>query len=386
LTEPVEALRTLVAVPPSPAEPVEKLRHRVEVRRRRRTKRRLVLAGLAAVVVVAGMASLVNRPSDSATAVVAGPGPTTTAPLEFVAGQPLGSRIEFTVPAGWDTLLAVADRMIVATRPLAKEDRALAELARDDVAFAAFPPDGVVVVVGNDPVEPKYVMAQDGSMVGPGPAYALGPEKVLPAGVRVRRGDVPQSGVKIAAYAGPSAPAARLAEAETIAASIRLVRTGDPSVRPPPPPVGSRPGLPSGTLPVPEDGLPEVARAAASGSTVVLAAGQDCAYLRWVDAQRFLPGYQPLAGTCGKRPRGTTIETFGSPVPLRRAPGTADSMAVIFRAGTDVRQVSVRLADGRSVQGAVGTDGWGVVAAEGRIVSITGFDGAGRTVGETFVG
>ncbi|MGH9264195.1 MAG: hypothetical protein ACRD1D_05830 [Acidimicrobiales bacterium] len=397
MTEPVEALRTLVDAPPSPPEPVAELHRRVEARQRRRRRRRAVLAAVAAVLAVMAVVPLLDRPSDPTTRVLAGPGPSseripapespsTTAPLEFVAGQPISSRIDFTVPAGWQTLLAVADRMVVATRPLSDADRTLAELARNDTAFTAFPADGVVVVVGNDPVEPKYLLAQDGSTVGPGPPFGLGPEKVLAGGVRVRRGDVPQSGVKIASYAGPSAPAARVAEAETIAAGIRLVRTGDPSVRPPPPPDGSRPGLPMGTLPVPEDGLPEVARAAASGSTVVLVAGRDCAYLRWVDAQRSLPSYQPLAGACGTRQRGTTIEAFGSPVMLRRAPGTVDSMAVIFRAGPDVDQVSVRLADGRRLPGVIGAEGWGVAVGEGRIVSITGVATGGRSLGETFVG
>ena len=332
----------------------------------------VIVIGLA---VVGATVTVVERPSETPVQVVAGPEPalgsttSTTVKLEFVAGQPITYRIDFELPPGWETLLRAADRMVVATRPLGEADRTLALLARNDTAFTAFPSEGVVVVVGNDPVEPKAFVAADGTIVGPGPAYDLGPEKVLAGGVRVRRGDVPQSGVKIASYAGPSAPAARLAEAVTIARTLRLVMTGDPSVRPPPPPEGSRPGLPTGTLPVPEAGLPEVARTAASGWTLVLVAGQDCAYLRWVDAQPSAQGYQPLAGGCAKRPTGTTVETFAAPVTVRR-PAAADSTVVIFRAGPGVTRLTARVADGRSVPAVVGTDGWGVVASDGRIVAV----------------
>ena len=392
MTEPAERLRTLIDAPPWPPAPVDELRRRVEVRRRRRHRRRAALAGLAAVVAVATVVPLLDRPSDAPTTVVAGPDPaaetttSTTVRLEFVAGQPIRYRIDFQVPPGWQTLFAAGDRMVVATRPLSDSDRTLALLARNDTAFTSFPPDGVVVVVGHDPVEAKYLLAADGSMVGPGPAYDLGPEKVLSGGVRVRRGDVPQSGVKIAAYAGPSAPAARAAEAETIAKGLRLVASGDPSVRPPPPPEGSRPGLPAGTLPVPEAGLPEVARAAASGSTVVLVAGQDCAYLRWVDAQPSLQGYQPLAGACGKRPAGTAIETFGAPVRVMRGPGSVENTVVIFRAGPGVARLTARLADGRMVPASIGTDGWGLVASDGRVVALSGVDTQGRSIPETLTG
>ncbi|MDP1806928.1 MAG: hypothetical protein Q8K72_17265, partial [Acidimicrobiales bacterium] len=249
---------------------------------------KLVWAGLAAAAALIAAIPFLDRTSDRPLRVVAGPDTTTvatvpgvavttpaadatstTVPLEFAAGQPLGTRLDYQVPAGWQKLFAEGDRVLVATRPLSEGDRAVALLARDDAGFTAFPADGVVLVVGYDPTEAKGTLAADGTLILPGPAYALGPEKVLAGGVRVRRGDVPQSILRIASYAGRSAPANRLLEAETIASGLRLIRTGDPSIRPPPPPAGSRPGLPTGPLPVPEAGLPEVARATASGRTLV---------------------------------------------------------------------------------------------------------------------
>ena len=145
---------------------------------------------------------------------------------------------------------------------------------------------------------------------------------------------MPQSGVKIASYAGPSAPADRLREAEAIASGLRLVRTGDPSVRPEPPPPGSRPGLPLGTLPVPESG----------------------------------------------------IETFGRPVLVMRGPGTQPSTVVIFRTGPNLARFSARLADGRTVNASTGIDGWGLVASDGRIVGVRGDDTQGGAVPEQLVG
>lgn len=360
-----------------------------------------VWASLAGVAAVVAAIPLVDRPSSEPVRVVAGPDTTipgvalpvpaadptsTTIPIEFVAGQPLSTRLDYQVPMGWQKLFVAGERLLLATRPLPEADRALALLARDDAAFTSFPADAVVVAVGGDPTEAKGTLAADGTLVLPGPAYGLGPEKVLTGGIRVRRGDVPQSGVKIASYAGPSAPADRLREAEAIASGLRLVRTGDPSVRPEPPPPGSRPGLPTGTLPVPESGLPEVARTSASGSTLVLVAGQDCAYLRWADAQTSLPAYQPLAGGCGTRPSGTVIETFGQPVLVMRGPGTQPSTVVIFRTGPNLARFSARLADGRTVNASIGIDGWGLVASDGRIVGVGGTDTQGRAVAETLVG
>ncbi len=358
------------------------------------TRARIFGLVLLVLVAGAGVVALTDRSADAPTQLATGtepastaPGPATTLALEFIAGQPIGTRLDVTVPPGWTKLFAAGERLVVSTRPLSDADRTLALLARNDAAFSSgFPADAVVVVVGGDPVEAKYTTGPDGSQVAPGPAYALGPERVLAGGVRVRRGDVPQSIVKIASYAGPKAPASRLAEAEVIAGGLRLVRTGDPSVHPSPPPPGSRPGLPAGTLPVPETGLPEVARAAASGSTLVLVAGHDCAYLRWVDAQRELPGYQPLAGGCATRQPGTMIETLGQPVPVMRGPGSAPATVVMFRAGTGVARLTARLADGRTVPATTGADGWGLVATEGRVVGLTAIDPQGRSAPEQLVG
>ena len=385
MTDPADGLRALTVRPSSPPPPVEALHERVEGRRRRRIRQRMVLAGVAAVVATVALVPLVDQRSDRPTQVVAGPDPaaaptTTTLAREFTAGVPSGTRLDFQVPEGWTTLFALGDRMLVATRPLTESDQALALLARDDVSFGAFPADGVVVVVGGDPTQAKYQQRADGSTVAPGPAYGLGDERLLAGGVRVRRGDLPQSGVRIASYAGPAAPASRRGEAEDIAAGLRLVRTGDPSVRPPPPPPGSRPGLPQGTLPVPEAGLPEVARFAAGGSTLVLVAGSNCAYLRWVDAQPELPGHQPLTGGCTPRPSGTGMEDLNGALPVIRVPGMTPSTVVMIRIGTQVREVSARLADGATVAATIGVDGWALVAAPGRIVALTGTDAAGQPV------
>ena len=399
--EPAEGLRTLLESPPAPP-PVDQLRRRVHVRRRRRRAAWASLAGVAAVVAAI---PLVDRPSDEPVRVIAGPDTTvpgtvpgvvlpappadptsTTVPLEFVAGQPLSTRLDYQVPMGWQKLFVEGERLLLATRPLSEADHALALLARNDAAFTSFPADAVVVAVGGDPTEAKGTLAADGTLVLPGPAYGLGPEKLLAGGVRVRRGDVPQSIVRIASYAGPSAPANRLAEAEAIAAGLRLVTTGDPSVRPPPPPPGSRPGLPTGPLPVAEAGLPEVARATASGSTLVLVAGQDCAYLRPLDAQVSQPGYQPLGGACGSRPAGSTIAAIGHPIPVMGPPGTDRSTVTILRSGPSIARLTARLADGRTVSPTIGTDGWAVVAGAGTVVAASGIDTQGRAVPEQLVG
>lgn len=365
-----------------------------------RRRRRPAWAALAGVAVVAAVITVVDRPSDEPVRVVAGPDTTvpgvtvpapaadptsTTIPLEFVAGQPLSTRLDYQVPAGWQKQFAEGDRVLLATRPLSDADRALALLARNDPAFTSFPADGVVVAVGYDPTEAKGTLAPDGTLILPGPAYGLGPEKVLAGGVRVRRGDVPQSIVRIAAYAGPAAPANRRQDAETIASGLRLVRTGDPSVRPPPPPVGSRPGLPTGPLPVPEAGLLEVARTTASGGTLVLVAGRDCAYLRPLDAKPSQPGYQPLGGACGPRPAGSTITAVGQPIPVMGPPGTDRSVVTIFRSGPSIARFTARLADGRTASPAIGADGWAVVAGAGTVVAVSGIDSRGQAVPEQLV-
>ncbi len=118
----------------------------------------------------------------------------------------------------------------------------------------------------------------------------------------------------------------------------------------------------------------------------MVVAGQDCAYVRWVDAQTSLPGYQPLAGACGTRPAGTTIQALGRPTLIMRGPGTEPSTVLIFRYGPSVARVTARLADGRSVPMAPAVDGWGIVAADGRAVALSGVDIRGGSVPEQLVG
>src|SRR5205085_6999282 len=130
-----------------------------------------------------------------------------------VSGAAKTSRFETYLPSGWDTLYAEEDRLVAGTRPLSERDLRLALLAHDDAAFSAFPSDGVVFVVGGDRLTPKYSLGEvgrtsangteviQGALVGtPGPANGLGVERVLPGGVRVRRGDGPRVTVPLAAY------------------------------------------------------------------------------------------------------------------------------------------------------------------------------------------
>ena len=382
MSEPAEALRALLDRPPFSPPPVEELHRRVDGRRRRRARRRIALAGLATVFAAAAVVPLLDRASDRPTQVVAGPGSS----LTTVAGAAAGPSLEFQAPEGWTTLFTFGPTMALATRPLSDSDRALALLARDDVAFGAFPPDGVVLVVGYDPVQAKYGFDSQNRPLDPGPAYALGAERVLTGGVRVRRGEIPQSSLRIASYAGPSAPAARLAEAEAIAAGVRVVPAATGSARSNPPPPGSRPGLPGGPLPVPEEEMSEVVRATTTNrSTLAVVAARDCAYLRPADVDPGIQISQVLTGACGSRPGGTGVEAAGAAVMLRGGPGTTDSTGVIFRVGPQVRSVTARLVDGRSVPAALGTDGWGLAVADGRIVALTGVDVAGRPVPETLL-
>jgi hypothetical protein len=194
---------------------------------------------------------------------------------------------------------------------------------------------------------------------------------------------VPQSIVRIASYAGRSAPAARLQEAEAIAAGVHLVRVGDPSVLPPPPPVGSRPGLPGGPLPVAAKDLPEVARVQAGGMTLVLVAGHDCAYLRPLDTA---PEAEPLGGACATRPAGTAIAPVGQPVLVHGLPGSSSSTVTILRSGPAIARFTARLVDGRTAMPAIGTDGWAVVVDSVRVVAVTGVDVQGRTLPEQPLG
>ena len=126
---------------------------------------------------------------------------------------------------------------------------------------------------------------------------------------------------------------------------------------------------------VPEASLTEVARASASGSTLLLVADQDCAYLRWLDAE------SPLAGGCATHPTGHFVETFGQPVLV-----SDNVTAAILRAGPSMARFSARLADGRTTTGAMSADGWALVVADGRIVGVSGIDTHGRSVPEFVVG
>lgn len=91
----------------------------------------------------------------------------------------------------------------------------------------------------------------------------------------------------------------------------------------------------------------------------MLVAGQDCAYLRWAD----------VGWRMRQAPRGHGDRDVRVPVTVRR-PAAADSTVVIFRAGPGVTTLTARVADGRTVPALVGTDGWGIVARDGRIVAV----------------
>jgi hypothetical protein len=125
-------------------------------------------------------------------------------------------------------------------------------------------------------------------------------------------------------------------------------------------------------------GLPEVGRAPAGGSTVVLAGDRHCAYLGWSDAR---PGDPPLAGGCGGPEPGHSVQTFRSPVDI------GDNLtAAILHAGPSMTRFVAHLDDGRTVEGSIGAHGWAVVVADGRIVGVSGIDVRGLPVPEWIVG
>ena len=154
-----------------------------------------------------------------------------TGPIYEPAGPPTTgaarpSRVQAAVPSGWETLFAEGDRLVVPPGKLEERDLRLALLARDDApsepsrrtrsfwswAETAWWPSTPLGEISRS-TSAGAEMVQGGVVGGPGPEYALGDEKVLARGVRVRRGDVPRSGVLLASYAGPTAPAARRADA-----------------------------------------------------------------------------------------------------------------------------------------------------------------------------
>ncbi len=367
MTDVAEELRSLLDYPANAPEPVEELHRRVGVRRRRRARRRSLAAGLAAVAMSIAVVPILHRADDQPTRIATVPAP----------AIPAGPRLEYSLPEGWQTLYAEGNRLAVATDALSDRDRELALLTRSDASFRDLPPDAVVVAVGADPLDVKYGTNWDGSVINAGPAYGLGPERVLAGGVRFRKGDVPQSIVQIASYAGPDAPASRLREAEAVAASIRLVGAG--GTAPPAPPAGSA----SGASAAPQ-ALKEVARAGTGPSSVVLEADADCAYFRPAGSQPHQQGHDRLGGGCGTRPAPGAIATIGSAVLVWGEPGTAPSSATAMRVGPDVKSVSARTADGRTFPAALGATGWGVAVGPGRIVGLTAIDSAGRQT-ESFV-
>jgi hypothetical protein len=392
VTEAAEALRMLVEHPMTSPEPVAELRRRVDARRRRRHARRVAVATLAVAAISIVMVPLVGRSGERPTRIATGPDATRapdattivpTGGLVFVAGVPVDTRLEYTVPNGWQTLFSDGHRLIVATRPLSDRDQALALLARADASFTALVPDAVIVVVGGDRLEAKYGTGRDGRPLDPGPPYALGPERELPGGVRFRQGDAPQSILRIASYAGPAAPAIRLREAESVAAGIRQVRIGDPSVAPTPPPAGSTTGLPGGPLSAAESGMPEVARGGFGPSSVVVLAESDCAYMRSTASVPQRDG--ALAGGCATRPTVSDIAVVGLAAELFAVPGVEESTAVILRVAPAAVTVAARTADGRTFPAVLGADGWGVAVGPGRIVGLSAQDGAGRPLSEVFV-
>ena len=372
MTEGLEGLRQLVEYPAAAPYPVDELHRRVAARSRRRNRRRAAVAGLVAVASCVGAIPLLDRVDDRPTRVATGPGPGSV--FADTTQAPPGTRLEFSVPDGWETLSYDGRELVVATRPLTNLDLRLALLGRADVSFDAFPADAVVLVVGIDPLEPKYGTNWDGTQLDPGPPYALGGERVLPDGVRFRRGDVPQSMVRIASYAGPAAAGSQLRQAEEVARSLRQVPTGVPAVGGP-----VTPGRYAAQV------LSEVARAGAGDAAMLLEADDDCAYARPAGSRTQLTGQDRMGGGCGTRPAGSGITVVGSAFQIWGDPGTPPSSAGIVRVGPGVRTVSARTADGRSVPAVLGKDGWAIAVARGRIVTFTAFDAQGGQLDAVFV-
>ena len=369
------------------------------------TRGRLVAPAVALAVAVAAAAVIVLRLSDSGddrATLRVGPGDS----VPIVGSAPSGPpTVEMELQAGWQTLLAEGDKLIVGTRPLGQRDLLLAALARDDAAFFTFPADGAALVVGGDRLKAKYTTdaskatrtVTDGvetvqigldAIVRPGPALGLGPPKIMPAGVMVRLGDVPQSTRILAAYFGPRADAALAQQAEAMAATVRL-RPVDAAAIPPPPP-GSRPGFDSGVPPAGAELRPVVSFSVPGAAYTARAAG-DC-------AEVVLDGSnQALAGGCSPgRPAGTDVQVAaaafspGSP-PLAPpgqafAPGrgpTPSAIIVLARLGPGARDVVALLVDGREIPAVVGEDGWALVAAGTRPFLLEVRDAGRRAIAQT---
>lgn len=371
----------LMDAPSTPPPSVSELEGRVS--RRRRRHRLLAGGALAATCLMAAALApgLLDRGQEESTVRT---GPASEAPIVGRARTP--SRVSVDLPPGWQTLYADGDRLVVGTRPLQERDLLLAVLARDDAAFQAFPAEGVVFVVGGDPTKAKYV-ADPASETRPGPALALGPAKVLPGEVRVRLGDVPQSSVWIAAYAGRASAAGAMKEAEAIAATVRLTPQTPAGTPPPPPPPGSRPGFDQGDVGVPAERLQPVASVTVPGAVYTVRAENDCAVVTSNQAE------QPRGGGCGsKPPKGgapavVAVTTDQYP-PAGPASGTERwpaTMLVLLRVPSGVDRVTAELVDGRVIEGTVGSDGWALVATDGRAFLVQARDGRDRVVARTAV-
>jgi hypothetical protein len=120
-------------------------------------------------------------------------------------------------------------------------------------------------------------------------------------------------------------------------------------------------------------GLPEVAQAPAGSATLVLIADENCAYLRWQGADT------TLGGGCATRAAEHSVQTFAAPIEA------GGQNATIVRGGPSMAGFSARLADGRTVDGALGAHGWAMVVTDGRIVGVSGFDAQGQGVPEWIV-
>lgn len=354
---------------------------------------------VAAVAVVAALALPRLAGDGDDTTVRAGP-----SDVPIIGQAALAApRVEMALQAGWQTLLAEGETLVVGTRPLVERDLHLAVLARDDVAFSAFPVDGVVLVVGGDRLQAKYVgdpsratrtTTADGSeevhmgtdaFVGPGPALALGPAKPVSGGITVRRGDVPKSTRTLAGYFGPGAAAALTAQAEAMAATVRIPPLDQASMPPPPP--GSRPSFDSGGPPAGTP-LSEVASFTMPGAVYTARAGGNCADVVAGGSP------QPLAGGCSPgRLTGNAVHVtavsfnLGSPpvAPPGQtfAPGRGPvppATIVLARAGPEVRSLVAVLVDGRTIPAALGRDGWALVAAGARPYLLEVRDTAGKAV------
>lgn len=124
----------------------------------------------------------------------------------------------------------------------------------------------------------------------------------------------------------------------------------------------------------PSDDPTQVVAAATGSPTLALEADKDCAYLR------LRAGDPPLAGGCPAGPPDHSVQTYWPAVPVGDG-----SNATIVRGGPAMARFVARLADGRTVEGALGAHGWALVVTDGRLVGVSGVDGQGHPVPEWIV-